>query len=124
MQQNDSLQNTLYSANSKKSDKTSSNQLTPVREGSLKFLNLPTSGRILSRNISTANTKISSTGTPRRSIKIIKPETIKRANNDAWMAAAIGDLEWLKNSLRISSEVVFDKNVSQTVAYKNNSFFF
>jgi hypothetical protein len=112
MQHNDSLQNTLYSANSKKSDKNSSSLLAPIREGSLKLLRFPTSsGKTLSRNISTANTKVSSSGTPRRSIKIIKPETIKRANNDAWMAAAIGDLEWLKNSLRVSSEVVFDKNV-------------
>ena len=28
------------------------------------------------------------------------------------MAAAIGDLEWLKQSLRFSSEMAFDKNVS------------
>ena len=28
------------------------------------------------------------------------------------MAAAIGDLEWLKQSLRLSSELAFDKNVS------------
>lgn len=103
---NDTLPNALYSANSKKSDKNTT-MLTPIREGTLNFLQLP---RTTSRNISTANTKVSSTGTLRKSIKIIKPETIKRANNDAWMAAAIGDLEWLKNSLKISSEIVFDKN--------------
>jgi hypothetical protein len=28
------------------------------------------------------------------------------------MAAAIGDLEWLKQSLRVSSEMAFDKNAS------------
>ena len=97
-------QSLLYSANSKKSDKNGlSNSI----------LNRNTSSKNL-RSVGTATTKISTntSQTPRRSIKIIKPETIKRANNDAWMAAAIGDLEWLKNSLKISSEVVFDKNVS------------
>ena len=102
--------NSLYSANSKKSDKTlNHNLLTPIRENSLVLRN--TSGKAFARNIGTATSKFSTTGTNRKSIKIIKPETIKRANNDAWMAAAIGDLEWLKNSLKISSDVVFDKNV-------------
>lgn len=105
MLRNDSVQNTLYSANSKKSNKN----LTPIRESSI--LIRSSSSKALARSISTANTKISRNGTSRKAIKIIKPETIKRANNDAWMAAAIGDLEWLKNSLKISSEVVFDKNV-------------
>lgn len=97
-----------YSANSKKSDQNVLSMLTPIRENSILFRN--TSSKNL-RSIGTATTKISEPGIPRKSIKIIKPETIKRANNDAWMAAAIGDLEWLKNSLKISSEVVFDKNV-------------
>ena len=104
-------QSLLYSANSKKSDKNGLSLLTPIRENSI--LNRNTSSKNL-RSVGTATTKVSTntSQTPRRSIKIIKPETIKRANNDAWMAAAIGDLEWLKNSLKISSEVVFDKNVS------------
>lgn len=99
--------NSLYSANSKKSEKTVNHALlTPIRENSLNARNQSGKGIIRS----TATSKLSTTGTARKSIKIIKPETIKRANNDAWMAAAIGDLEWLKNSLKISSEVVFDKN--------------
>lgn len=101
-------QNSLFGANSKKSDQNALSILTPIRENSI-FRNASSKNI---RSTGTATTKISNSGTPRRSIKIIKPETIKRANNDAWMAAAIGDLEWLKNSLKISSEVVYDKNVS------------
>lgn len=107
-------QNLLFSANSKKSDQNAFSMLTPIRENSIIFRNASSKNL---RSTGTATTKISNSGTPRRSIKIIKPETIKRANNDSWMAAAIGDLEWLKNSLKISSEVVFDKNVSKFCFY-------
>jgi hypothetical protein len=75
-------------------------------------------------------------------LTLLRPESVKRANNDAWlvarsaevssflgkkkvkfhlikrMAAAIGDLEWLKQSFRFSSEMVLDKNVS----FRNRSF--
>lgn len=42
---------------------------------------------------------------------VFRPETIKRAHNDALMAASIGDLEWLKQTLKIIPEPFFDKNV-------------
>jgi hypothetical protein len=35
------------------------------------------------------------------------------------MAAAIGDLEWLKQSLRLSSELTFDKNVNRKIIVVN-----
>lgn len=44
-------------------------------------------------------------------IRIFRPETLKRAHNDAIMAASIGDLEWLKQTLKILPEIFFDKNV-------------
>lgn len=97
----------LYEANSKKNDinTNKNNLLAPIKENSFR-----NPSRKFIRSSGTATTKLSTSGSPRKAIKIIKPETIKRANNDAWMAAAIGDLEWLKNSLKISNEVVFDKN--------------
>jgi hypothetical protein len=51
----------------------------------------------------------------RKSIKIVKPETIKRARDDAFMAASIGDLDWLKQTLQITSDLVFDKNGYSTL---------
>lgn len=41
----------------------------------------------------------------------LKADTIKRAIHDGFMAAAIGDLEWLKQTLKISSDIVLDPNV-------------
>ena len=58
-----------------------------------------------------------STAQQRKSIRLVRPETLKRATNDAWMAAAIGDLGWLKQTLVISSEIAFDKNVSFICSY-------
>ena len=59
----------------------------------------------------TSNSKVFTAGSGRKSIKMLRPETIKRANNDACMAAAIGDLAWLQQTLKISDEVALDKNV-------------
>jgi hypothetical protein len=42
----------------------------------------------------------------------LKAETIKRAIHDGFMAAAIGDLEWFKQTLKISSDIVLDSNVT------------
>lgn len=111
MQSDETAANSLlYRANSKKSDNNNaSNLLSPIREGSLLFR--PDGSSKFVRSINTATSKASHPGTPRKSIKIVKPETIKRANNDTWMASAIGDLQWMKNSLKISPEIVFDKNV-------------
>ncbi len=50
-------------------------------------------------------------GTSHKSIRILRPETLKRAIDDACMAASIGDLEWLKQSLVITSDIHYDKNV-------------
>ena len=97
--------NSLYRANSKKSDRVAF--LSPLKENS--FIR-NTSSKVFSNSYTAS--KLSNVGTPRKSFKIVKPETLKRANNDAWMAAAIGDLEWLKNSLKISTEIVLDKNVN------------
>lgn len=52
-----------------------------------------------------------SIGGKNKPIRILRPETLKRAHNDAIMAASIGDLEWLKQTLKIMSEPFFDKNV-------------
>ncbi len=41
----------------------------------------------------------------------LKADTIKRAIHDGFMAAAIGDLEWFKQTLKISSDIVLDPNV-------------
>lgn len=39
----------------------------------------------------------------------------KKIADDEFMAAAIGDVEWLKQSLReVGSQIVFDKNVRRT----------
>lgn len=110
MQSDETAANSLlYRANSKKSDANNANNLlSPIREGSMLFR--PDGSSKFVRSINTATSKASQSGTPRKSIKIVKPETIKRANNDTWMASAIGDLQWLKNSLKISPEIVFDKN--------------
>jgi hypothetical protein len=51
----------------------------------------------------------------RRSIRILRPETIKRAITDASMAASIGDLEWLKQTFKIVSEMPYDKNGFMTI---------
>ena len=104
--QTDDRNSSLYRANSKKSDRVAF--LSPLKENSLLIRN--TSSKAFSNSYTAS--KLSHVGTPRKSFKIVKPETLKRANNDAWMAAAIGDLEWLKNSLKISTEIVFDKNVN------------
>ena len=72
----------------------------------------PSSKLLVNRNLTTTGTKPPLTScSSRKSIKIVKPETIKRARDDAFMAASIGDLDWLKQTLNITSEVVFDKNV-------------
>lgn len=47
----------------------------------------------------------------KKPLKIFRAETLKRAHNDVVMAASIGDLEWLKQTLKIISEPFFDKNV-------------
>lgn len=47
----------------------------------------------------------------KKTLKLFRPETLKRAHNDAIMAASIGDLEWLKQTLKITSEIFYDKNV-------------
>lgn len=52
-----------------------------------------------------------SNGGKNKPIRILRPETLKRAHNDAIMAASIGDLEWLKQTHKIMSEPFFDKNV-------------
>lgn len=46
-----------------------------------------------------------------KTVKIFRPETIKRAHNDAIMAASIGDLNWLKLTLKILDDNFCDKNV-------------
>ncbi|CAF0798567.1 unnamed protein product [Brachionus calyciflorus] len=53
--------------------------------------------------------------TSRKSVKLIRPETLKRAVTDACMAAAIGDLEWLKQTFKISAEKAFDKDGFATI---------
>ena len=57
------------------------------------------------------------TASSRKSIKMLRPETMKRANNDACMAAAIGDLAWLQQTLKISDEIALDKNVKEFCVY-------
>ncbi len=42
----------------------------------------------------------------------LKTDTIKRAINDGFMAAAIGDLDWLKQTVKIYSDIASDSNVS------------
>lgn len=65
---------------------------------------------IYSNNKSTINKN----GKPqKKSLKIFRPETLKRAHNDAFMAASIGDLEWLKQTLCILPEIFHDKNVCE-----------
>ena len=54
-------------------------------------------------------------GGSRKSIRLLRPETLKRAIHDSCMAAAIGDLEWLKQSLLITNEIHFDKNGFATI---------
>jgi hypothetical protein len=44
-------------------------------------------------------------------IKIIRKETKKQTQNDVCMAAASGDIDWLKKTLKVSEEMPFDKNV-------------
>lgn len=43
-------------------------------------------------------------------LKSIKEDTIKRAINDGFMAASIGDLNWLKQTIKVSSDIVPDAN--------------
>ncbi len=59
---------------------------------------------------------LKSVGTSNKSIRILRPETLKRAIDDACMAASIGDLEWLKQSLIITNDIHYDKNVSYNKA--------
>jgi hypothetical protein len=62
----------------------------------------------------------------KKTLKLFRPETLKRAHNDAIMAASIGDLEWLKQTLKITSEIFYDKNVYETlisIFYRNHQNF-
>ncbi len=54
----------------------------------------------------------------------LKAETINRAIHDGFMAAAIGDLEWLKQTLKISSDIVLDPNVNFIFFFKFNIYNF
>ena len=94
----DSIQNSVLFRSVSSNIKTPF--LVPIQES--------ISGRTFKSGFMTAKTTSNSS---RKSIKILKPETIKRAHNDACMAAAIGDLDWLKQTLKISSDIGFDKNV-------------
>lgn len=47
----------------------------------------------------------------KKTLKIFRPETLKRAHNDSILAASIGDLDWLKQTMRIIDDTFFDKNV-------------
>ena len=58
----------------------------------------------------------------RKSIRVLRPETLKRANNDACMAAAIGDLDWLKQTLKISAEIAYDKNVISNLFLRHDEY--
>jgi hypothetical protein len=44
-------------------------------------------------------------------IKIMRSETIKKAKDDTFMAAASGDVEWLKKTFKISEDMRLEKNV-------------
>lgn len=70
-----------------------------------------------------SNSKVFTAGSGRKSIKMLRPETIKRANNDACMAAAIGDLAWLQQTLKISDEIALDKNVAFLIYFEIKNFF-
>jgi hypothetical protein len=54
---------------------------------------------------------LKSVGTSNKSIRVLRPETLKRAIDDSCMAASIGDLEWLKQSLVITNDIHYDRNV-------------
>ena len=73
--------------------------LVPLNDSTSTFSNINTS---ISKDKSSASAK---------SNRVLRPDTIKRAANDACMAAAIGDLEWLKQTLKISNEKAYDKDV-------------
>ena len=76
----------------------------------------PSSKLLAQRTNATSSSKhLAMSSSSRKSIKIVKPETIKRARDDAFMAASIGDLEWLKQTLQITSDIVFDKNGFSTL---------
>lgn len=53
-----------------------------------------------------------------KSIRILRPETLKRAINDACIAASLGDLNWLKQCMLITNEIHFDKNVITCIIVK------
>jgi hypothetical protein len=71
--------------------------------------------------VSIVNSKRSISGMSNRSIRVFKPETVLRANADASMASACGDLEWLKQSLNITTDSVYDKNVILLFNSNSNS---
>lgn len=97
MLHDDSVQNAILHRSTSKINRTPF--LVPLNDSTSTFSNL---------NTSTLKDKSSASS---KSNRALRPDTIKRAANDACMAAAIGDLEWLKQTLKISNEKAFDKDV-------------
>lgn len=102
MLNNDHVQNSILHRPNSKTNRLPF--LVPISD-SLSMINSNSSKTL------TARTGDNKSLSSRKSIRVLRPETIKRAINDACMAAAIGDLEWLKQTFKISTEKAYDKNV-------------
>lgn len=100
----DSIQNSILLRTSARTPLT-----MPLNDSGID-IRIPSSKLLANRNNMSSRSKFTAASS-RKSIKIVKPETIKRARDDAFMAASIGDLDWLKQTLQVTDEVVFDKNV-------------
>jgi len=70
----------------------------------------PNASPFLTGNLIKAKSALVLNDKSEQKTKLVRPETIKRANNDSFRAAAIGDLEWLKQTMKITSQIAFDKN--------------
>lgn len=101
MLHDDSVQNAILHRSSSKLNRTPF--LVPLNDSTSTFSNF---------NLPSSKDKSSSS---RKSYRALRPDTIKRAANDACMAAAIGDLEWLKQTLKISNDKAYDKDVKKKI---------